>query len=255
MTEFAVGFLSNMASTVMTHPLDVIKTRVQTRGIGMVAAARSIYRVDGLRNFAAGIGPSLLTYPIFWAGFFGTRRWMDQWMDQCSQHSMLTSYTTAYIASVVASTVANPLYVIKTRQQTSPDTPCSAVVRQLNRSGPLAYFRGLPATSIANLKTAAAFPLTEALQKHGVTNTIGAAGLAKLACNSIVYPLDMARVIQRASVDTKPLRMVDIFAHAYRQNGPSGLFRGFVAYNAVSVPNFAVMMGMAEWLRKINLGQ
>lgn len=246
MSEFAVGFLSNIVSTTLTHPLDVIKTRVQTRNVGMVAAARS---VDGLRGFGAGLAPSLATYPVFWAGFFGTRRWLDQYINN---HNIITSYATAYVASVTASAVANPLYVIKTRQQTSQLSYWS-IVRQLNQSGPSAYFRGLPATSIANLKTAAAFPLTEALQKWmpaGIPGVVGAAGMAKFACNSIVYPLDMARVIQRASVAAEPLRMHDIFLRAYHQAGIRGLFRGFVAYNAVSVPNFAIMMGIVDWANR-----
>lgn len=78
------GAMAGMASGIVTCPLDVIKTRLQSQGSfrrgtyirqptskalysGLVGTARVIWREDGLRGMYRGLGPMLLGYLPTWA--------------------------------------------------------------------------------------------------------------------------------------------------------------------------------------------
>ena len=76
------GASAGVASGIVTCPLDVIKTRLQSQGSfrprnhvrpsravynGLVGTARVIWREDGMRGMYRGLGPMLLGYLPTWA--------------------------------------------------------------------------------------------------------------------------------------------------------------------------------------------
>lgn len=238
----------SVLSTLLTHPLDVVKSNVQARAALQTHhvprirdAARDIYATHGLRGFARGLSSSLGTYPVFWSVFFSVRQRMGPPEDR-----PVRTFALSYAAGMVASAVANPLFVIKTRRQTT-DGSISVTLQSLNRSGPAAYFRGLGATWASNLKTAAVFPLDCALRPLA-PDAFASAAAAKLLSNVLFYPLDMARVAQRAS--DEPQTVLQIMRRVHGQAGILGVYRGFVAYSMVSVPNFAIMMALMDLVER-----
>jgi solute carrier family 25 (mitochondrial folate transporter), member 32 len=78
------GAMAGMASGIVTCPLDVIKTRLQSQGSfrrgglqrgahmnkiysGLFGTARVIWKEDGVRGMYRGLGPMLLGYLPTWA--------------------------------------------------------------------------------------------------------------------------------------------------------------------------------------------
>lgn len=78
------GAMAGVASGIVTCPLDVIKTRLQSQGSfrprnlpraaaskaiynGLFGTARVIWKEDGLRGMYRGLGPMLLGYLPTWA--------------------------------------------------------------------------------------------------------------------------------------------------------------------------------------------
>lgn len=68
------GALSGMTAATVTHPLDVVRIRLQTqpelRGVG--DAIRSVYREGGMRTFYKGYTPAMLSLSPFIAINFAT---------------------------------------------------------------------------------------------------------------------------------------------------------------------------------------
>lgn len=109
------GAVAGIASGIVTCPLDVIKTRLQSQGSwrprnpkspprvvysGLIGTARVIWLHDGIRGMYRGLGPMLLGYIPTWAvymsvydfskDFFYTR--IGLWDAWAARDSQLTVY-------------------------------------------------------------------------------------------------------------------------------------------------------------------
>lgn len=56
----SAGFISGSVGPILNHPLDVIKTRIQSSGNGFVSIASDIFSKKGIRGFYVGIVPRLV---------------------------------------------------------------------------------------------------------------------------------------------------------------------------------------------------
>lgn len=158
-------------------------------------------------------------------------------------------FVKSYASALIGSGLTNPLFVLKTRMQNSEGSSKTvwSTIRETNRLGYRAYFRGLSSTYLNNSKLAIQFPMYDYLKEK--TDSVVASSLgSKVVSSSILYPLDLIRVNQRNS-DVK-VSMSEIITSIYRKNGIRGLYRGVMLYNAVSTPNFMIMMIGVEIMRK-----
>jgi solute carrier family 25 carnitine/acylcarnitine transporter 20/29 len=68
------GTLFGVASVVVGHPLDTIKTKMQVvekyRGFGMIQSIKQLYRSEGIRGFYRGAVPPLIGSSMFRASQF-----------------------------------------------------------------------------------------------------------------------------------------------------------------------------------------
>ena len=68
------GALAGAICTITCSPLDVTKVRMQVQGSlglqkyrgSLVNIVATIYAEEGFRGFFRGIGPALVTVPLFW---------------------------------------------------------------------------------------------------------------------------------------------------------------------------------------------
>lgn len=64
--NFTSGLVSGLAATILTHPIDTIKTRLQLphessqRSISILPAVRRLYREEGVRGFFRGYAPRMM---------------------------------------------------------------------------------------------------------------------------------------------------------------------------------------------------
>ena len=73
------------------------------------------------------------------------------------------------------------------------------------------------------------------------------AGIAKITANSIFYPLDLIRTEQRNNTSSMTMSCV---VRNIRDSGGS-FYRGIMLYNAMSVPNFCLMMAFMHKARSL----
>jgi solute carrier family 25 folate transporter 32 len=91
------GASAGIASGIVTCPLDVIKTRLQSQGSfrprtytgptravykGLTGTARIIWLEDGVRGLYRGLGPMLLGYIPTWAVYMSTYEYTKESLNQ-----------------------------------------------------------------------------------------------------------------------------------------------------------------------------
>lgn len=237
--DFLIGMSSSIISYGITYPIDAIKTNFQLSSYKNNSATvnntiRQIYKSDGIRGFYKGISSTFITYPIFWGTFFGT-----------------LSYSNVFVASTFASLITNPLFVLKTRFQSdlvNKPNYLNLIKQIYEKENIYGFFKGFGSTVINNTKLCIQFPLYDYLKIH--TNSIlFASMLSKIAASTIYYPTDLIRTNQRNS--QVKISFLEATKNIYKINGFIGFYKGVLIYNAVSIPNFIIMMFIKEYIQKI----
>ena len=118
-----IGFVT----TVVLHPLDLVKTRLQVYTVkdynflkNFAVVIKSTYKESGLRAFYQGISPAVLGSVMSWSIYFGVyenaknryRRRLG-----VSQLNGFYNMISSLEAGVIGSTITCPVWFLKTRLQ------------------------------------------------------------------------------------------------------------------------------------------
>ena len=76
--------------------------------------------------------------------------------------------------------------------------------------------------------------------------------ISKLLANSVFYPTDIIRTIQRDNIKERKT-ILGIARELYAKHGIRGFYRGIMIYNMVSCPNFVIMMLLKKQFDKFML--
>ncbi|KIM40825.1 hypothetical protein M413DRAFT_445628 [Hebeloma cylindrosporum] len=184
------GAAGGLASTTLTSPLDVLKTRLQSsisqrrlppkpvpthfldvwsRHVLQTASVmRNIYHAEGWRGLFRGLGPSLSgVVPSMALKFYiyGNCKRLGAKMLDCAEDTALVHAQAAVAASITVSTVMNPVFLIKTRLQLDVRTEKAGVMtgryasslncirKILQQEGIRALYRGLGASYLGSVET------------------------------------------------------------------------------------------------------
>ncbi|XP_037973993.2 solute carrier family 25 member 35 isoform X3 [Plutella xylostella] len=230
--DFIVGGLAGAGATIITNPMDVVKTRLQLQGElrvlergsaryrGMLHALYLIARTDGALALQSGLAPAMLlgfSMNSVRLGLYHISEvngWTHTAEGTVSIHKAMFWSCVAGAASGVA---ANPASVVKTRIQAAAH-PSIAVGRQHRYKGTLdafstiyrtegvrGYFAGLTATC-SRLAVGSAAQLTtfstskQALVSHGVCEhspfalAFAASAISGVVVALVICPFDVATV-------------------------------------------------------------
>lgn len=229
---------SSMLSSTIVYPINASKIIFQTDPSltpqSAVSKLLNRGRTEGFRSMYRGLTPTLMTYPIFWGAFFPIKNNVD--LHVTGGHYVDKVCNVAF-ASSIASAVSNPLFVMQVRSVTGSVSSASGIAKA---EGWRALWKGYPSTVLNNCKLCIQFPLYDYFNSSGYGILLSAFG-AKTTANTITYPLELIRTTQRHS--SKPLSIRDVIRDL---GGIRGLYRGVYLYNAMSVPNFCLMMLFLE---------
>ncbi|KAL7748666.1 translational activator of GCN4 [Sorochytrium milnesiophthora] len=168
--QAVAGFTAGAVSTVVLHPLDLVKTRLQAdtkrraafTPLTAVRALRDISASYGVRGLYMGVSPNFVGATASWGMYFFWYDWIKQRMLRSSQEEAAAdggdsqqvrlSHTQHLIAATEAgaltAVVTNPIWLVKTRMcLQSPDRPqyrsmADALVRIAREEGVAGLYRG-----------------------------------------------------------------------------------------------------------------
>ncbi|ODH46035.1 hypothetical protein GX48_07879 [Paracoccidioides brasiliensis] len=191
--ETIAGFTAGIVSTLVLHPLDVIKTRLQvdrfssSRIGSSMRIARNIARNEGgfVAGFCRGLTPNLVGNSVSWGLYFlcydNIKNSLRVLHGEGGEGlSLLDYFTASATAGVLTALVTNPIWVIKTRMlSTGSNAPgaypsLAAGLRAIYRSeGIRGFYRGMVPALFSVSHGALQFMAYEQLKQYraGTTTT------------------------------------------------------------------------------------
>ncbi|KAJ5936158.1 Mitochondrial carrier protein RIM2 [Penicillium verhagenii] len=285
-THLIAGASGGFATAIVTSPLDVLRTRLQSdfyqptlRIIG------NIYKAEGWRAFFRGLGPSLAgVVPATAIKFYvyGNCKRIGAQVLGLGEDSTLIHAQAAISAGIATATATNPIWLVKTRLQLDrAQTTTGArryrnsldcVQQVLRHEGFRGLYKGLSASYLGSVETALHLVLYERLKtmmakslgspdgkdtpaQKEITSwisTTGAAGSAKFAAALIAYPHEVIRTrLRQAPLENgvpKYTGLLQCFSLIAKEEGMAGLYGGLMPHMARSIPSAIITLGVYEFV-------
>ncbi|WVQ85796.1 hypothetical protein IAT38_007964 [Cryptococcus sp. DSM 104549] len=183
--SMTAGAGAGLVSSIVTCPLDVVKTRMQAQAISKGAAdyesvgviVKNIWESRGFRGFYRGLGPTLAGYLPTWGIYFTVydlvKDRLGAWAVDTDMPIAGTSAVhiiAAMTAGATGTCMTNPLWVVKTRFMAQAGLPADqaryrhtleAIVDIYKNEGLGAFYKGLLPSLMGVSHVAVQFPLYE----------------------------------------------------------------------------------------------
>ncbi|SPO38522.1 related to YIA6 - Pvruvate transporter of the mitochondrial inner membrane [Pseudozyma flocculosa] len=228
------GACAGLVSSVVTCPLDVVKTRLQAqeavtagdiaaeqgaRYLGLADTLKRIWRDDGFRGFYRGLGPTIFGYLPTWAIYFtvydSCKQVLAHDLSQSGEEDFLNHILSAMTAGAASTICTSPLWVVKTRFMLQSGGQKAAgryrhtgdaFVQIFRTEGLRGFYKGLLPSLFGVSHVAVQFPLYEAFKGYARQATLdrggGGGGNGELQPTTILACSSSAKMI--ASVTTYP---------------------------------------------------
>lgn len=257
----------------MTHPLDVVRTKLavarwrSTNGCvspqyrGTFNTLRTIVRDEGVRGLYRGLTPALVVNAPAAATFFGTYKFVSEAYGCPTGHPSGVGASLGAGAGWLATClIFNPLYVLKTKQQTQLVRPqagaplkyvglISSLRVVLREQGWRGLYVGTMAACAGAPGAMIQMPLYESLKGDNPSTVRVAASSASSSAvvGLLAYPLDVVRMrLQaqgpRGASEEHYAGIVDTFRKMYHSEGLGSFYRGFATALIRSVPQTAIAL-------------
>ncbi|KAI8639403.1 mitochondrial carrier domain-containing protein [Parasitella parasitica] len=259
------GAGAGVISSVVTCPLDVVKTRLQNQAIGhfkyrgTMGTIRRIRLEEGIRGLYRGLGPTVVGYLPTWAIYFTVYDYCKiNWAKGDIENDWLAHISSAMTAGMVSTTLTSPVWVIKTRFMTqttrSPhryNTILEAFAMIAKHEGIRGFYKGLGPSLIGVSHVAIQFPLYERLKtllstnKSETTSILLASSVSKMVASTTTYPHEVIRTRLQNQV-MQPFKYKVIMY----EEGMRGFYKGITTNLVRTVPASAVTIFTYELIVK-----
>ena len=266
--SLVAGSVSGMASVVVCHPLDTIRTRLQLssrRFHGFYHCVKQTVQQESMRGLYKGFLPPFWSQGIYKAVIFTTSSTLRQ--DVLPHVAILQPVLTPTLTSLVAGAVAGgvnaflvtPVELVRNRLQVQYDTQVESqryrgaghCIRQVVRSeGLTALWKGLTTTVVRDSLGVAFYFLGYDLVKHRMSANGTAGGTATLLTAgafggisfwAVALPFDTIKsLIQADGSEGKYTGLISSATRLVREEGVMQLFRGWQAAFLRGIPSAAM---------------
>lgn len=244
------GSASSMAACV-THPLDLVKVRLQTRTgdapKNMSGTFVQIVRSDGPLGLYTGLSASLLRQLTYSTARFGIYEDLkSRYSTPGREPSALLLATMAAASGFVGGIAGNFADVVNVRMQHDAALPLAeqrqykhavdGVIRMAREEGAMSWFRGwLPNSSRAAAMTASQLASYDTFKRmllewtplgDTLTTHFSASFLAGLVAATVTSPIDVIKTRVMSSANKQGI--VGLVGEIYRAEGLMWMFKGWL---------------------------
>lgn len=245
--ESLSGLAAGIATTLVTHPLDVIKVRLQLdadhrRGAAWRGVLRLLQPTAAsphlVLNLYRGVLPSGFGNAVAWSMYFTAYREFQSWTP--GPLSTLANYACAFGAGATTALVTNPVWVIKTRMLALPRGASGAyplvragVLHIWRHEGLGGFWRGSAPALVAVAQGALQVTTYEHLkqwvnpdsQAHLSTlQYLYTSAASKMLSASVFYPVQLVRA--RLQALNTPLAALATTRLILQREGLRGFYKG-----------------------------
>lgn len=281
LTHLIGGGIGGTVGAIVTCPLEVVKTRLQSSHHPHHTVQATTVRVgysriwttlgqivvqEGVHGLFRGLGPTLVGVAPARAIYFWSYSSAKQGLNTYLPPNTPTVHVLAAAAAGLASSCStNPIWVVKTRLQLESEKASSSVaniVRTIYKeNGVRGFWAGITASAWGISETVVHFVIYEELKKRwqemrgeemkekkttaDFLGMMGCGAVSKTIATCMAYPHEVARTRLR-EVGSKYSSFWGTLAMVYREEGKMGLYRGLGTNLVRQIPNTAVMMATYE---------
>ncbi|XP_058097014.1 mitochondrial uncoupling protein 5-like [Magnolia sinica] len=288
---FVEGGLASIVAGCSTHPLDLIKVRLQLHGeaqtatiassparVGPISVGARIVRTEGLPALFSGISATVLRQTLYSTTRMGLYEILkSRWSDPDSATIPLPRKIAAgLIAGAVGAAVGNPADVAMVRMQADGRLPqeqrrnyrsvVDAIRRMAKQEGVTSLWRGssltvnramiVTASQLATYDQVKEMVLEKGLMNDGIGTHVAASFTAGFVAAVASNPVDVikTRVMNmRVGEGEKPpyAGALDCAVKTVRSEGAMALYKGFVPTISRQGPFTVVLFVTLEQVRKL----
>lgn len=264
--ESLAGLSAGTVATLVVHPLDIVKTRMQIYRSSMPSAVRPT-TVSLLRSLTAnphplaslyrGLTPNLVGNASSWASFFFFKSRFERALAAYQgrpRPSPGDYFAASALAGASTAVLTNPVWVLKTRMVSSDRHAVGAYPSMLAGArtilateGPRGFYRGLAVSLIGVSHGAVQFAVYEPAKRwyfnrrhnlYGIDEsapikpeaTVALSSAAKLVAGAVTYPYQVLRSrLQNYEAEARFGRgFRGVVARIWIEEGLRGFYRGLV---------------------------
>ncbi|EYU40785.1 hypothetical protein MIMGU_mgv1a008842mg [Erythranthe guttata] len=291
--DTSAGAAAGAIAATFVCPLDVIKTRLQVRGLPemqpsgrrgsvILVSLQSIVRNEGVKGLYRGLTPTLTALLPNWAVYFTVYGHLKEVLhsyegskDQLSISSNMIAAAGAGAATAIAT---NPLWVVKTRLQTQGmrqdvvpyKNIFSALTRIAREEGFRGWYSGLLPSLAGITHVAIQFPTYERMKFYlakrenksidelNPWEVAIASSFSKVVASILTYPHEVirSRLQEQGQVRNCELQyagVVDCVKKVFRKEGIPGFYRGCATNLLRTTPSAVITFTSYEMIRRFLL--
>jgi len=273
--RFIAGFTGGLALQ-MLHPLDLIKTRLQSvdgtkfintrQYTSYKDAIKSIIQQEGKLGLFKGMWFSMFTN-ILIGSFFMVNDKLKRRLKKrefFERHPGIEAFTSAFGVSFLFSLFATPFYVIKTWKLLESNninvTPSAfKIVKEIKKThGYIGFYRGFITMTVMGVNGTITVGLNDYLKlsfpefySTGMGNFL-LGGTSRLVSSTILYPFSTIRTrmmqnqVFEGLNEPKYKSIKDCVKKTYTQEGYQGFFKGYMANASRSFLSSALLFTIYE---------
>ncbi|KAF4595009.1 putative FAD carrier protein FLX1 [Ophiocordyceps camponoti-floridani] len=251
--EWVAGLCAGTVATLVVHPLDIVKTRMQLhRGERptTMAVLRGLTRTSSLYR---GLTPNLVGNATGWATFFSVKARAERFLaGEKGQPSAADVFFASAGAGAATAALTNPVWVLKTRMLSTDRGTADAYPsmlagarRVLETEGVRGFYRGLGVSLLGVSHGAVQFAVYEPAKRLYLARrrqddhdeaymsteaTMALSTGAKLVAGAVTYPYQVLRSrLQNQWADERFGRgFLAVVSSTWRLEGIGGFYRGLV---------------------------
>ncbi|KAJ2614240.1 hypothetical protein H4S08_001809 [Coemansia sp. RSA 1365] len=281
------GAGAGCVSSVVTCPLDVVKTRLQYQGVlvkkyqksgykpykGTIGTLKRIVAEEGTRGLYRGLAPMMMgylpTWGIYFAAYESLKRELSAANPWLSVGPTAVHVMSAIGAGASTSLLTNPIWVLKSRFMTQSVftdyryTSMWHAVRMIySAEGLHGFYKGLGSSLLGSTHVAVQFPLYEYLKhwmnvdkEHQLESSriLLASAVSKMVASSATYPHEVirTRLQNQSAAPYKYKGILHAIRLIYHEEGVTAFYRGLPTNLIRTVP--ASMMTLLTYELLIRL--
>jgi len=256
---FVVGGLSGMLASAATHPIDLLKVRMQLYGesgkesgrVGLFKTAFALVRKEGTLAMYRGLSASLLRQATYTTTRFGSYDFFKDYLTNGGQQTLplYQKIFASMLAGSVGALVGTPSDVIMVRMQADGNLPpdqrrnyknvFDGLFRITREEGVLSMFRGcapniirglmMTAGQIASYDQAKQMMIQSGFFNDNVGTHFGASLFASIVAATVTSPVD---VVKTRIMSAKNLYSGtwDCFVKTFKHEGIGAFYKGYIPY-------------------------
>ncbi|XP_030479963.1 uncharacterized protein LOC115697191 isoform X1 [Cannabis sativa] len=275
--HFGTSGLSVAVATGITHPLDVLKVRLQMQLVGQKGPLAGmgqlfvgVLKTEGPKSLYLGLTPALTRSVLYGGlrlGLYEPSKYACNWA--FGSNNIFLKIASGGFAGAFATAVTNPIEVLKVRLQMNPNMrnrgPIEELRRIVSQEGIIALWKGvgpamaraaaLTASQLATYDETKRILISLASFEEGFHLHLISSVVAGTVSTFITAPMDMVKtrlMLQRESKRVGNYK--NGFHCAYqviRTEGPKALYKGGFAIFARLGPQTTITFILCEKLRQL----